>query len=312
MSTPSAPGWYDDPQDAAQLRYFDGVVWTSHTTPRSTRPVGSATAQPDATQLPAGAQQPSGQTPTGQAPTGRAGQAGQQEPYQQPQWQPTQQQQWQSPQQWQTPQQPNPQFPGAPTQGQWNAPTYGGYPAGPTTPDGQPLAGYWQRVGAYILDAIISGIATAILAGWLLYRAMQPFFDGFVDAVGSGDSAAVDRLTSDIDYGYLFGFSVVASVIVLAYQVFFLTRTGATPGKAAMGISVRLRERPGPLALGPAVRRSSVQALLGLVGNIPLIGIFGTIGALLDLLWPAWDDKRQALHDKFATTNVVVGRQPRG
>jgi uncharacterized RDD family membrane protein YckC len=305
MSTPSAPGWYDDPQDAAQLRYFDGVVWTSHTTPRSTRPVGSATAQPDATQSPAGGQHPSGPAP--------AGQTGQQGPYQQPQWR-APHQQWQSPQHqpWQTPQQPNPQVPGTPTQGQWNAPAYGGNQAGPTTPDGQPLASYWQRVGAYILDAIISGIATAILAGWLLYRAMQPFFDGFVDAVTSGDSAAVDRLTSDVDYGYLFGFSLVAAVIVLAYQVFFLTRTGATPGKAAMGISVRLRERPGPLALGAAVRRSSVQSVLGLVGNIPVIGIFATIGALLDLLWPAWDDKRQALHDKVAATNVVVGRQPRG
>jgi uncharacterized RDD family membrane protein YckC len=292
MSTPTAPGWYDDPQDAARLRYFDGVVWTSHTTPRSTRPAGGATSQPDASQSP-------------------GGQVGQQGPYQQGPYQ--QPQQWQAPQQqWQAPQQPNPQFPGAPTQGQWNAPAYGGHQVGPTTPDGQPLASYWQRVGAYILDAIISGILTAVLAGWLLYRAMRPFFDGFVDAVTSGDTEAVNRLTSDVDYGYLFGFSVVAAVILLAYQVFFLTRTGATPGKAAMGISVRLRERPGPLELGTAVRRSSVQAVLGLVGNVPLIGLFGTIGALLDLLWPAWDDRRQALHDKFAATNVVVGRQPRG
>jgi uncharacterized RDD family membrane protein YckC len=31
--------------------------------------------------------------------------------------------------------------------------------------------------------------------------------------------------------------------------------------------------------------------------------------SILDLLWPLWDDKRQALHDKIAGTNVVV--QPR-
>ena len=27
---------------------------------------------------------------------------------------------------------------------------------------------------------------------------------------------------------------------------------------------------------------------------------------LLDFLWPLWDDKRQALHDKVAGTNVVL------
>jgi uncharacterized RDD family membrane protein YckC len=29
---------------------------------------------------------------------------------------------------------------------------------------------------------------------------------------------------------------------------------------------------------------------------------------LLDYLWPLWDDKKQALHDKVAKTNVVRTR----
>ena len=32
---------------------------------------------------------------------------------------------------------------------------------------------------------------------------------------------------------------------------------------------------------------------------------------LIDYLWPLWDDKRQALHDKVAKTQVVEGKQPR-
>jgi uncharacterized RDD family membrane protein YckC len=38
-----------------------------------------------------------------------------------------------------------------------------------------------------------------------------------------------------------------------------------------------------------------------------LFGIFG----LLNHLWPLWDAKKQALHDKVAATNVVMGAQPR-
>jgi Protein of unknown function (DUF2510) len=29
-----APGWYPDPENSAQFRYFDGRVWTSSTQPR--------------------------------------------------------------------------------------------------------------------------------------------------------------------------------------------------------------------------------------------------------------------------------------
>jgi hypothetical protein len=35
MSTPPSAGWFDDPDQPDQLRYFDGVIWTAHTTARS-------------------------------------------------------------------------------------------------------------------------------------------------------------------------------------------------------------------------------------------------------------------------------------
>ena len=50
MANPQSPGWYDDPDNPQQLRYFDGVVWTRHTSPRSTRPAPGPVA-------PQGAQQ---------------------------------------------------------------------------------------------------------------------------------------------------------------------------------------------------------------------------------------------------------------
>ncbi|MGA8977848.1 MAG: DUF2510 domain-containing protein, partial [Pedococcus sp.] len=52
MTTPTRAGWFDDPEDDQQLRYFDGVVWTKHTTPRSTRRASAAPAQPGQQQYP--------------------------------------------------------------------------------------------------------------------------------------------------------------------------------------------------------------------------------------------------------------------
>ncbi len=43
MTTPTAPGWYDDPDVPEQLRYFDGVVWSAHTTPRMSPTAASST-----------------------------------------------------------------------------------------------------------------------------------------------------------------------------------------------------------------------------------------------------------------------------
>lgn len=316
MSTPTTPGWYDDPEDDTQLRYFDGVVWSKHTTPRSTRQA-SAAPQPGQQQFPGQGHPPQypgqGQAsgpPPGQAAGQAPGQAQGQAPWQAP-GQPPATGGWQAPPA-PHPGQQNPQFPGAPQQAGWNAPAYAGVRV-PTTPDGQPLASYWQRVGAYLIDGIIQFVLLMLLGGWFAFKAFEPVWDDLRTAMESGDPTAFDTITADnVNYGYLIVFGIVSAVIAFGYAVFFLSRTGATPGKAVVGISVRLRDRPGVLSVADAARRTSLQAALSLLGNIPLLGNLFSLLALLDLLWPAWDDKKQALHDKIGRTNVVVGKQPRG
>ena len=56
------------------------------------------------------------------------------------------------------------------------------------------------------------------------------------------------------------------------------------------------------------LRWATQSAIPGLLGMVPFLGFLGGIFSLLNVLWPLWDDKNQALHDKVAKTNVVRAR----
>lgn len=275
--TPTSPGWYDDPHQADQLRYFDGIVWTAHVEPRRTReatpPPQDVSAPPPPTADPYGWRSPS---PPPRSPG----------------------QQWNAPQ-WQQP--------------QWQQAT--GPVAGPRTVDGVPLASYWQRVGASVIDTLIAGLISSVLGGWLLWKSIAPWFQQVLDAAEKHDQTALDNLNANVyDYlsgGYFVAFVVVTVVVQLGYHLFFLTRSGATPGKKATGISVRLVDRPGALSLDSAVKRQVIAFGAALLGMVPGgVSLLGTLVTLADVLLPLWDPKRQALHDKLARTQVVRGAQP--
>ena len=99
--------------------------------------------------------------------------------------------------------------------------------------------------------------------------------------------------------------AVIAWGIKLVYGVGFLKAFNATPGKMLLRIEVRLRERPGPMPWGTVLVRWLTQNLGGLAQLLPVVRLFSFVYTLLDDLWPLWDGKRQALHDKVARTNVV-------
>lgn len=76
MTVPTSPGWYPDPEDASQLRYFDGIVWSSHTTPlqsptAAASTIGRAPQMPSAAERAAQAEQE--RRPQQPAPYGPAG-----------------------------------------------------------------------------------------------------------------------------------------------------------------------------------------------------------------------------------------------
>ena len=295
MTQPS--GWYDDPQDPSQLRYWDGVIWSTHVTPKVSPTVGQSNIGMPYGVTPAAARpHTSGSQGAQGAPTSQGGYG------------------------------PPPQDSGSPGAGQpggqW--PAYGQGPGLPsaqeagwqshpaaTTPDGVVLSGWWKRVLARIIDSIIVWIVSLPLTFAPMERAATIFRDYFrqvIDAAQAGSSTLPAQPTTQLA-GPILQVSLTLLAVTLVYEVAFLTKTGATIGKRIVGISVRLRDKPGPPPLIAVLKRTAVKQGGDLVGSVPVIGLFGSLFSLLNVLWPLWDDKKQAIHDKAAATNVVVGPQ---
>jgi uncharacterized RDD family membrane protein YckC len=274
MTQPS--GWYEDPKDASQLRYWDGVVWSNNVSPKVSPTVAQSTigmpygvTATSARPASAGAHGPQGSTPQDRQDRGQPG--GQWPPY---------------------------------GQGSGSGGAQLGWQANPTTtPDGVPLAAWWPRAGARVLDGIFTFVLALPLTGYGYYR----YIDGVLTwsrdlaAQSASGAAPVLALPPWSVYQFAFAASVIGLLVSVAYECFFLMRSGATPGKKIVGISVRLRDQAGPPP------RRAVLLRAGCYYGFSLV----SVANLLDILWPLWDEKKQAIHDKVAATTVVVGPQPK-
>ena len=99
--------------------------------------------------------------------------------------------------------------------------------------------------------------------------------------------------------------AIVGLVILLASitvgQALYFTilngnERGQTYGKRALGIRVIDSQEGGPIGYGRSLARWAVPFVINLI-----FGFF----SLIDNLWPLWDARNQALHDKFADSVVV-------
>ncbi len=301
MSNPTSPGWYDDPQDPALLRYFDGIVWTRHTTPRA-----DIAAPPSSDQSGSG---PATGTAPPTAPVQGRPAAG--DPPLNPYGVPTQ---------GSAAGRPSP--PSAPQQGQppsHQQPLYQQPPGyqqpmplrGPTTPDGVPLASYGQRVAAWFLDGIIKLLISLLLGGWAIYLSIEPQLENVIHAAERGETVPFSIAYSDANLHWMAVYLVISGVVGLVYSMAFLTRRAATPGKSAVGISVRRLAHPGPVDARTAAVRYLIPFANAVLGVVPFVSTVLSILWAMDHLYPLWQPRRQALHDLMAGTVVVRGPQPR-
>jgi uncharacterized RDD family membrane protein YckC len=139
----------------------------------------------------------------------------------------------------------------------------------PPEANGTPLAEWWRRVAALVIDSAILWIPVV-----LVFHSMKP----------------MARL------------GILTLVSVTYFVVLNGGRRGQTVGKVVWEIRVRDAATGGPLGLAKALRRHLLPA------PFFMIPILGLALWLTDGLWPLWDSRRQALHDRLAASVVVSAR----
>ena len=137
------------------------------------------------------------------------------------------------------------------------------------------LAGWWRRVGGYLIDEIIVGVPLVIVVVALRNH----------------------RDISDIS-------AVLGELVGFVYVTIMIAIRGQTLGMMAAGIKLYdFKSGSGTIGYPKAALRAGVAILISLpfALHVPLASVL----VMLNLLWPLWDQKNQTWHDKAAGTVAV-------
>jgi len=137
-------------------------------------------------------------------------------------------------------------------------------------------AGFWIRVGAYLIDFVILTVVSFII-GFALGLAI-----GLTS--GGNTSSTAANAVSGVAQG-------IAGLITIGYFI-YLWSTGQTLGMRVVNLKVIDANTGGRISLGKAALR-----YLGLV-----ISFFV---CFIGVIWVAFDGRKQGWHDKIAGTLVV-------
>lgn len=153
-------------------------------------------------------------------------------------------------------------------------------------------AGFWKRVGAWIIDYLIVLVPVGVIA---FSMGAMGAFEHFMSQVNSGVSTVV----AAAEYSRTVRPAAMWSLLVgfIYYAAFECSAWQATPGKLALGLRVTDLQgrRLGP---GRSVLRNLVRLANAITALIPFICY----------LTVAWTARHQGLHDLLAGTLVLNGR----
>lgn len=191
---------------------------------------------------------------------------------------------------------------------------YAGAPGTPvpqptaTTADGVPLAGWWWRALAGLIDAALVG-TVSLLATLPFYRsllgALRTFWDAALRAAQTGaPPPATPSFATMMSATDQLLVTLVTFAIGMAYHVPLLRVRGATLGLLACGLRV-VPQDEGRSSARLGWSSVLVRALLWVLPGALSLRIL----TVADVLLPLWHPRRQTLHDLAARTQVVRGRQ---
>jgi uncharacterized RDD family membrane protein YckC len=154
--------------------------------------------------------------------------------------------------------------------------------------------GFWERVGARLIDGFIVWFTGQVLGGLVVASLMPNALQSF--AVRPGDAPTPEQMAV-VAKALIIIFGVTLAV-GLVYDLVFLRMFSATPGKMVLGLKIKTAQGA-PLSVLQIIGRHFAQVLSGLV-----LGI----GYLL----AAFDPEKRALHDHICGIKVgaAVGIQP--
>lgn len=178
----------------------------------------------------------------------------------------------------------------------------------PTTRDGVPLAPYGSRVVAALVDSILVWIIIQIVvsivnaatgAGVRLQAAMNAYLAYFLENANNPENMDFGYALSILMTKDLYIQIALTSAIAIAYYAVFVGAISATPGKLLTGLRVVPAEQ-GTQTRGLDWWRALLRSV-----TFEVFGRFLILVQLVNILWPLWDKRKQALHDKIAGTQVV-------
>ncbi len=155
---------------------------------------------------------------------------------------------------------------------------------------GRRYGGFWIRFLARIIDVILLGVLNAIVRIPL----MLMFGIGTMGMGGLGRGEGAGLIFAPAMMGVLGLSALIGIALGAAYEVYFLTTHGATPGKMALGLRV-IRADGGPISPMLALGR---HFALWVSGFILMIGY----------IMAAFDPEKRALHDRICETRVIYSR----
>lgn len=155
---------------------------------------------------------------------------------------------------------------------------------------GRHYGGFWIRFLARLIDGLLLGVINAIVRLPLLLM----FGIGTVGMGRGFGRAGAGLIFAPAMIGLLGISTLIGLALGVAYEVYFLSSYGATPGKMVLGLRV-VRADGGPLSPVLALGRYFamwISAVIFMIGYI----------------MAAFDPEKRALHDRICETRVVYSR----